>query len=120
MFGEELAVQSKDFRDVNDRVATKPAGSRRQQGVPRRLRKLQIRRNHGDENGLDTAAIKRVGLNDQHGPPVTGFRTSRLRQVRPPDLASLNIGQAGYQPFFFTDFNCARCKAGWTFAGRRE
>ena len=42
-------------------------------------------RYHDDR--LDQAAVERVRLKDDDGPPVPGLRTERLPEVGPPDLA---------------------------------
>lgn len=63
--------------------------------------------------------LKESACTTKHRPSVSGLGATRLREVSPPDLPSLNPVHP-YQVSFSRDFSWARCNPESTFAGYRE
>ena len=89
-------------------------------GAAARLFGWAMPQKHGDDHRLNTAAVEGAGLDNKDWPPESGFGGTRFGESSPPDLAALDVARRGYQESLSRDRSWPRCKAGSSFAGRRE
>lgn len=90
MLNQIAPVQSRYLRNIHDKIPRQTRGTRWHQHVARRFRQANVAGESGDNYGWNPAAIERVGLNDEDGSLEAGLRTPWFRQLRPPDLPTLN------------------------------
>ena len=118
VLGQELAIQGEKLRDVDHRIARQPRRPGRQEQISRSVGQVEVRREGGDNDRVQVAAVKPIGLNDKDGPAKAWIRTAGLGKVSPPDPAAFNLH--GYQLSFGSDLICARLSAGSSLARLRE
>src|SRR2546421_338781 len=111
VLGQETSVESEYLRDIDHRVARKTGRAGRHDDIARSIGKLEVACDHGDYDCLNTAAVKGVCLDDKYGPPESGVGATRLGQIGPPDLATLNVVHHRYQESLSRDLIWARCNA---------
>src|ERR1035437_3489179 len=119
VLGQKTAVEGRELGDIHDRIAGKAGRARRHEDITWDIGKFQVAGNDCHDCGLNAAAVEGVCLDQKYGPPISRLGATRLGEIGPPDLSSLNLVHL-YQKSFSRDFSWARCNAESTFAGRRE
>jgi hypothetical protein len=98
---EERSINRCELRDVRDRVLGQPSHVARDENVPGSVRHAEIGRQHHTHRGADAAAVERIRLHNDHGPPKTRLGTSWLCKVCPPHLApadKCSVGSVYHSP----------------------
>ncbi len=91
VFSKVTPVKGHKLGNVHNRFLAQSRCAAWEQNISRRAGKRQVTCDGGNDNRAEAALIKGIGLNDEDRPQETGFRTARLRQVRPPNLAALQV-----------------------------
>jgi len=63
---------------------------RRHENIAWDIGKFQVAGDHGHDCGLNAAAVEGVCLDHKHGAPMSRLGATRLWEIGPPDLSSLN------------------------------
>lgn len=90
-FNQEPPVHRKQLRHIHHGILRKPCRSRRQQDVARSFRQFAVTRNHRYNHRANPALVEWLGLHHQHRASIPRLRTSRFREIRPPDFAPQNL-----------------------------
>jgi hypothetical protein len=85
-FREKFSIHRDELGDIDDRIFRKTGFGCRKMNIARRFCKAKIGCDNNSDDCPDATAVKRVGLDNHNGPPKTGFRRYRIRQLRPPDI----------------------------------
>lgn len=85
-----VLIEGNDVRDVGDGVSWQARVAGREEYVSRRIEEPHVRREDHAEDRLESASIEGVGLNDEQRMSETGFQSSRLIEVGPPNLSALD------------------------------
>jgi hypothetical protein len=91
MVRKKSAVKCYKLGNVNNGLLTQSRHTAWQQNIAGRARERYVARDCGYDDSTDAALIESIRLNDEDWPRESRFRSAGLRQVRPPDLAALNV-----------------------------
>lgn len=87
-FGEPVAVDRQQLRNLDDGILRQAGGARRAEYVAGRIGARQVRGHRGDDRGAEPGAVERIALDDHDRPAKPWLGSSRFLEIRPPDFAS--------------------------------
>ncbi len=96
-------VQRRNLGRIHDGVAREPGSAAAKEGVARSSRQQGNAFEQTHYNGVDSASVHVISLENQHRVTIARFRSAGLPQIGPPDLSALDHRRAASE-FLSTAF----------------